>query len=365
MKIAINATPIPAVECGAGVYIIELVQALAKVDSQNEYTIFAKAENKHHFDPLPPNFQVKYYRLKNRYERLLWEQLHLPRELEKYQPAVFHSPHYTLPFVTLKYRKVVTFHDMTFFIFPQYHEWLRQWIFRRIMRRSAQFADHIITVSENTKRDLIRLMNVPSNRVTAINSGVSAFFYPPASPPRNIATPYILFVGTLEPRKNLITLIQAFDLLCRECSIPHILKIVGHRGWKYQELFTEVHRRGLEARIEFTGYVSRPELRTLYQQADLFVYPSIYEGFGFPPLEAMACGTPAITTTAPAMSDLFVGGAQLVEPFDVKALKTAMQQVLTQPEWRKQLAQQGWQLAQTFDWQHTARKTIAVYQQFA
>jgi glycosyltransferase involved in cell wall biosynthesis len=178
---------------------------------------------------------------------------------------------------------------------------------------------------------------------------------------RGLPERLILFLGTLEPRKNVLTLLEAFSLLCRRPGFAHTLVIAGGKGWYYQEIETAVERLGLRERVIFAGFVPQEELPLWYNAADLFVYPSLYEGFGLPPLEAMACGTPVITSNTSALPEVVADAGLMVDPLDAAALAEAMAALLDDPEARRALRAAGLRQAASFSWRETAQRTATVY----
>lgn len=369
MRIAIDATAVSLERAGAGVYIINLIRALARVDVDNVYTIFAKKDNVPALGALPAHFHIVPAASRARPLRLAWEQTVLPWQLQRQQIEILHSPHYTTPWLRIG-RSVVTFHDMTFFLFPEKHTPLRRLFFRFVIPYSARQADGLIAVSETTKQDMVRLLGISPERISVIHSAPDPRFRPMTDQAAldevrqryAHGEPFILYVGTLEPRKNLGVLLEAYWGL-RSAGLKHRLVIAGKRGWGYQEIFATVQRLRLEEWVTFTGYVPEADLPLLYNAADLFVYPSLYEGFGLPPLEAMACGVPVVASDVSSIPEVVGDGGLLVDPRDSEAWRTAMERVLADPALGEALRERGLRRAAQFTWEQTARETLAVYQQ--
>jgi glycosyltransferase involved in cell wall biosynthesis len=210
----------------------------------------------------------------------------------------------------------------------------------------------------------VDLLGVPEGKISVVPLGVDERFRPDATvrPPLLGGRPYILHVGTLEPRKNIDILIRAYALLRRRTALPHALALVGSRGWGYAPIFELVDRLGLRPHVEFVDYVGPDQLPLWYTGADLFAYPSVYEGFGLPVLEAMACGLPVVTTDSSSLREVAADAALLVEPGSPEALEEAMGRMLEDGALRDRLSEKGRQRASCFTWEATARRTAQVYE---
>jgi glycosyltransferase involved in cell wall biosynthesis len=283
---------------------------------------------------------------------------------------VFHATDHLLP--PLRRSKLVfTVHDLIYLFYPQYHLPLNRWYLTLMMPRFLRRADAIIAVSENTRRDVARLLKIPAERMTVIYEGVSAA-YSPALPPHEVARVraryglperYLLFLGTLEPRKNLGALLAAYHaLLARGVPLPRLV-IAGRKGWLFEPIFERVRALGLAEQVCFTDWVPEADAPPLLAGAEAFVYPSVYEGFGLPPLEAMACGTPVITSTASSLPEIAGDAALLVAPDDTAGLAQAIERVLSDAALRADLRARGLARAAQFTWEAAARQTLAVYHQ--
>jgi glycosyltransferase involved in cell wall biosynthesis len=280
---------------GVSRYIYYLLLNLPVVDPDTRYTALVG-------DPqaLTPGWErhVSAWRTASPPRRILWEQLAQPGAAYRLGLDLLHAPVNVAPLVRTC-PTVVTVHDLSFVLYPELFKRFNRVYLQRFCRWSVEQAAAVIAVSASTRDDLVRLMGVPAERVTVVPNGVGDEMQPldPARvaahrAARGLPERLILFLGTLEPRKNVLTLLEAFSLLCRRPGFAHTLVIAGGKGWYYQEIETAVERLGLRERVIFAGFVPQEELPLWYNAADLFVYPSLYEGFGLPPLEAMACGTP-------------------------------------------------------------------------
>jgi glycosyltransferase involved in cell wall biosynthesis len=283
---------------------------------------------------------------------------------------VLHSPHYTTTAVVGGWRRVVTFHDVTFFLLPERYPPLRVAYFRAASRAGARLCDMAIAVSKTVKADVEQHLRLPPERVRAVPLAAAPCYRPlddaatlaAARAKYGLPERFILNVGALEPGKNQATLLRAFHRLKGQ-TLRHTLVIAGPPAWRYERLLRLVDTLGLRDAVRFLGYVPVEDLVALYNLADLFVFPSLYEGFGLPPLEAMACGLPVVASTAPALREVLDGAALLVQPQDVDGLAEAMAAALRDPSVSVGLRDAGLQRAGLFSWERTARETAAVYRE--
>lgn len=367
MRIGIDATALPIQLGGAGYYIVNLIRTLPRIDRENEYIVYTKRIHASLFQS-QGRIQVISLSLASRVIRIVWEQTILPWLARQSKLSVLHSPHYTMPLLR-SCPTVVTYHDMTFFLYPQLHRLYKRLFFRSIVRLSADRAGAIIAVSDSSRRDILRILKLDAQRVFAIPLGVSEEFRHVDNAPEigcvrskfNVPERIVLCVGTLEPRKNLPALIGAFkDLVDRDLN--YSLVIVGRKGWQYAEIFQTLEYSGIRDRVIFLDYVPQTDLPFLYNAADLFVYPSLYEGFGLPVLEAMACGVPVITSNTSSMPEIAGDAGLLVDPHNTDEWADAMHRVLTDRALHAKLAQRGLERSKLFSWERTARETLAVYE---
>lgn len=369
MRIGIDATALPPQPVGAGNYIIQLIRSLAGMEAVHEFIIFAQPIGQDLID-LPDKNAVEWVIVDERSSgsRLIWEQLFLPNLVHKAGLNLLHSLHYTRP-VRLPCKSVVTFHDMTIFLYPELHTLARRLYFPRMMKFSAGRADELITVSDSTRDDLIRILNIDPLKVTTTHLGVNPGYkiIDDGDKKKRISEKYslpenfILYVGLVEPRKNLPVLIESYRRLI-ENELDYELVIVGRYGWMYEEVLEQVRQLNLEHTVRFLGYVPQEDLPLVYNLASLFVYPTIYEGFGLPALEAMACGVPVITSDVSSLPEIVDGAGLLIPVNDSSALFETMVKVLTDEEMRKDLIRKGPQRAAEFSWSKTAQLTLQVYQ---
>ena len=371
MRIALDATAIPRLMAGAAVYTYELARALAAVDSEYEYVIFARGDL---FDDLAatrPRLRVLRVRTPSRPLRLLWEQTVLPWRLRQLRIDVLHSPHHTTPIAPCGCGRVVTFHDLTFFLLPERYPTTRRLYFQTVTRLSALVADAVITPSEAVRQDAVRILRLPPRRVIVTPEAAGPAFGPQDAGAveavrrrYGLEEPFLLSVGSLEPGKNRERLLQALVRL-RARGLKHTLAIAGQRAWRYEGEAPLARRLGLADSVRFLGYVPPADLPALYSGADLFVFPSLYEGFGLPALEALACGTPVVASNVSALPEVVGDAALQVDPLDTEALAGAMERVLRDDGLRVDLRERGLRRAREFSWERTARETLAVYEQAA
>lgn len=369
MIIGIDATALPPQPVGAGNYIIQLIRALAELGEETHYIVFAQPHGRELIG-LAEQDSLRFELVNEMQpaERLMWEQTRFPNLLRSSGVDLLHSLHYTMP-LHHPVKQVVTLHDMTYFLYPALHTFSKRHFFRAFIRLSGKRADALLADSESTRQDAIRLAGIPAGKITTTPLGVTAEFAPleDTAVLRRVAEKYqlperfILFVGLLEPRKNVITLLRAFQEERAQLQGRRLV-IVGRKGWMYNQLQQIVDELNLGLDVHFTGYVDQADLPAVYNLADVFVYPSIYEGFGLPVLEAMACGTPVITTNVSSMPEITGDAGILVPPEDPSALGSALRSLLADPTRRQKVAKEGLERAATFTWRRTAQLTYAVYQ---
>jgi len=363
-----------AVQQGAGIgrYTRGLIGALAALDRANRYVLFSAGRDA--AESWPSNFSRRTLPLTDRHLAILWQRLRLPVPIELFTGRVdiFHSPDFVLPPVAAA-RTVLTIHDLSFMRYPECSSPpLLEYLMRSVPRSVAR-ADLLLADSESTRQDLMELLGVPGERVRVVYAGVEKRFAPVEDEAvigttlqrYGIQRPYILGLGTLQPRKNFVRLIRAYDRLRRERSLPHQLVIGGGRGWLYEEIDTCIESLGLQEQVRLIGFVQDDDLPALYTAADVFAFPSLYEGFGIPILEAMACGTPVVTTTASSLPEVAGDAALMVSPTDEEALADALWRALDETALRNALRHRGFDQIQHFTWEAAAQQLLASYTELA
>lgn len=370
MRIGIDATAVPPKPMGAGRYIVYLIHELGKLDTPHQFIAFVQ-EYLHPYLADCDRENVHIVWLKNMHPayRLVWEQTAFLRLIRQWELDLLHSPHYTMPLL-LPIPSVVTFHDLIFFIHPEKHTIAKRYFFPWMMRRSSKKADRIVTDSESTRRDAMRLLGISPEKISTVHLGYQEIFrkitdqtlLESVRQKYSLPNQFIFYAGAIEPRKNVPLLLSAFEQLVLQ-GIPHHLVMTGGLGWGYEEVLAQIDSMHARERVHRVGHVPSSELPVFYNLAEVFVYPSIYEGFGLPPLEGMACGTPVITSNISSMPE-FVGDAGiLVEPNDEGALFQAIRQVLEDQDLRQRLAVEGPRQAANFTWKHTAENTFKIYEE--
>jgi glycosyltransferase involved in cell wall biosynthesis len=370
LRIGIDLTAILPVATGVDMYLEELVLALGRVDRDNRYTLFVNHEDRALFrDRLPSGFRVAPRCLRPRPVRLLFQQVGLPALALASGLDVVHSPSFIMPLARGRQRHLLTVYDMTFFSLPECHEPLRRsrlyrWAILASLRRA-----HLVSVpSEATRRAVLRFLpGAAHGRVRVVPPGIDRAFAP--SSDEEVArvrhrfrldAPYVLYLGTLEPRKNLVRLVEAFARLAGG-GRPEDLVLAGRPGWGLEPLDAAIASSGAAHRIRRLGYVDREDLAPLLTAAEVLVYPSLEEGFGFPPLEAMACGTPVVAAESSSLAENLAGAAELVPPEDVAALAAAVERLLVNRELHDRRRRQGLERAARFTWERTAEETVECY----
>jgi glycosyltransferase involved in cell wall biosynthesis len=368
MRIVFDATAIPLRPTGAGNYILNLISALAAIDAHNQYFIFAAPDYIEQLGIRQANFTFLPVRLSGRGRRLIWEQIGLPGRARALGAHVLHSPHYTMP-ILKRARQVVTFHDMTFFLLPEAHGRGKRIFFRAMMRWSARHSDRLIAVSQSTGRDIARVLGVPASKIAVTPEAAGPAFHPQPQATVDAVCAhygltsgrYIYYVGVLEPRKNVPLLIEAYAAIA--ASYPDVpLVLAGKKGWMYEAIFARVQALGLVDRVRFLGHVPLDHLIGLYSGAAAFAYPSRYEGFGLPVLEAMQCGAPVVTSNVSSMPEVVGDAAILVDPDDARVVASALRRLLDDPVAAAGLGRRGIERARSFSWERCARETLQVYE---
>jgi len=375
MHIAINAHLLAHTRsfrrAGVSNYIEALLTHLGALDRHNRYTIYTTRGLNSTALSLPPNFVVRPSRLPtiNPRVRIPWEQLLAPLLLRLGRADVYHGVLNVVPLLC-PVPSVVTIHDLSAFLFPQTFRRVNrvytQWAIRVACRRATR----ILAVSEATKSELVRWLGVAPERVVVTYDACEERFAP--SDPtaieafrRRAGLPerFILFVSTLEPRKNVPTLLDAYARIAASTDAPLI--IGGSKGWLYEPIFAKVEALGLSDRVRFVGFIDGADLPLWYAAATVFTLPSLYEGFGMPLLEAMACGTPVVTTTSSSLPEVVGDAGLTVSPTDADALGAALLRALTDADLRAEMRERGLRQARRFSWRATAEQTLATYQDAA
>jgi glycosyltransferase involved in cell wall biosynthesis len=372
MRVGVDYTAAAWQGAGIGRYTRELIRAAVPLDRSITYTLFYAAGGLPAASPFlddlralaaaNPNVEARPIALTPRRLTILWQRLRLPLHVERLAGRldIVHAPDFVLP--PTRARTLLTVHDLTFLVRPECaEEGLRRYLSGAVPR-ALRRADMVLADSQATVDDLARLLHVGGPRVRLIYPGVDPRFRPlpaaevePVRARLGLPASFLLFVGTLEPRKNLPRLVEAFAQL----GDPGLhLLIAGRRGWLYEDVFAAVERRGVGERVRFLDFVDDLDLPALYNLARAFVYPSLYEGFGLPALEALACGTPVVTAAVSSLPEVAGDAAVLVDPESAGSIAKGIALALAEPE---RLREAGPAQARRFSWQTAARELVACY----
>jgi len=369
LRIAIDAHSVGARLAGNESYAINLIESLAQIDSVNRYTLYVtKREAVDRFNGRWPNFSV---RLTLPHTPLVRIPLTLSTELRRNPVDVLHVQFTAPPFAPCPV--IVSIHDLSFEHLPLTFKRRSRMQLRLTVRQSARKAARILTLSESVRQDIIDTYGIAPERVTTIPIAAPAHFRPVTDEGEiqrvrlryKIAGDYILSVGSIQPRKNLTRLVAAYARLRRERAegkLPRLV-IVGKQAWLYDETLRAIKEQGVGDLTVLTGYVPDADLPALYSGAVCFVYPSYFEGFGLPPLEAMQCGAPVIAGNRTSLPEVVGEAGLLVDPFDEAAIAAAIACLIDDSDLRAELRVKGLERARAFDWQETARRTLSVYRE--
>jgi glycosyltransferase involved in cell wall biosynthesis len=364
MRIGIDARLLYYSPGGIAEYTRLLVRALANIEGDDEFIILHSRKDEGAPLVNHPRFRRRAL-LTPSHHRL--ESIALRVELSRLGLDLLHSPDF-IPPAANGFRSVITIHDLAFLLYPHFLTRDAARYYGQI-DQAVRRTDHIIAVSESTKRDTMKLLGVPDRKITVIHEAANPIFKPLQRQVarQNLASAYqlpdafILFVSTIEPRKNVATLLQAYRRLKDNYRLPHKLVLAGRKGWLFDDVFAAVAELKLGSDCIFLGPVSQENLLNLYNAADLLVHPAFYEGFGLPPLEAMACGTPVVASNVSALPEVVGNAGLLVDPNDVDGMTVAIWRALTDQEMRAGMIERGLQRARLFSWDKAARETLQVY----
>ena len=364
MRIAFLADSLDKQYGGIHVYTKELLRALAEIDKENEYLV-VRAEAKNEF-PGMEEIVVPYSNFPGyRAWRIFFQ---LPSLLAQKNVDIVVEPAHFGPFNLPKsIKRVTVIHDLTVYLFPEMHVFSSQLLQRLFLPRILKKADHIITNSANTSKDLQDFFPFTKNKNTSILLGKDERFKVEEKPDilakYKITKPYILYLGTLEPRKNIDTIIRAFNDFKNLSSQPHQLVLAGKKGWKISETIQLIDNSPFKNQILLPGYVDREDQVALYSMAEIFVYPSIYEGFGLPVLEAMSCGTPVITCDNSSLPEVGGEAALYISPDSVSDLTNKIMSLISDEKLKIKTSKESIKQAAKFSWKKTAQRTAEVFKQ--
>ena len=366
MRIGIDARKLH--DFGIGTYIRSLLRQLARIDHDTEYVIFSRPDDQEALGGLGANFRTA-AETAGKYS--LAEQIKIPMAIRREGVTLFHEPHYTLP-PLVRCKSVVTIHDCIHLMFPQYlPNRLSLAYARTSITLAARRATRVLTVSESSKRDILRFVDVPPSKIDVIyNSYDERFGVEPREEEvvrvrerYQLHDQFVLYAGNVKPHKNLERLIEAFHLV-RDRGLDRLkLVLIGDDISKYTALRRAVHRHQLHQYVRFLGYLPEETLAVMYRLAGVFVFPSLYEGFGLPPLEAMASGTPVVTSNVSSLPEVAGDAAVLVDPYETRSIADGIYRVLTDQRLRADLKRLGLARAGQFSWESSVRRVREIYGQ--
>jgi len=356
MRVAIDLQTDFALKRGHGSYVTNLVSHIKSNHEDVEIIPFR-----------PPRGHKDLTNIR----RLVWEQLMLPCLTAVSRADIIHQPAFSAP-VLRRQIAVVTIHDVIALRFPDSVKRMTRFFFTKVMPFSYRFADHCITDSECSKRDILELLQLPAEKITVVPLAASSIYRPhtskedfaaiESSKARNgITGPYLIHLGTLEPRKNLPFLIRAYHKALRRGGPSYQLILAGQKAGSYPAVAAVIEELGLHQRVICTGYTEASELPLLLSGATALLFPSLYEGFGLPPLEAMQCGTPVLSSSASSLPEVVGEAGILLDPEDEAAWVEAIVRITTDEDLRTQLREAGLKQAKKFSWAKTAAQTVSVY----
>lgn len=366
MLIAVEAGFAWRNRAGTGMYARSLFRAMEKLAPEHTYRYLADPFGSGRAQPGAGKSRLR--RLATGLGRMAWLQASLPLQILECRADVFHGPAAVGPFWQ-PCPTVLTVLDLVLVRHPETADPVWRWYALAALRLALPRAAAVIAISASTCHDVLHHFGLPPDRVHIVHcahddsfcvvpdrAGVAA-----AAAGLGLPERFVLYVGTLEPRKNVPRLLEAFRRLKEEHRLPHKLVLVGEKGWRYDAIFRQVQQLCLEQDVLFTGYLDDAVLPLVYNAAELFVFPSLYEGFGLPVLEAMACGCPVVTANVSSLPEVAADAALCVDPYDVVAIAQAMAAVLTQPDTRADLVRRGLRQASLFSWERAAHETLEVY----
>lgn len=377
MRIGFNGRYIQKTLSGIEYYLLNLVQSLARIDKANEYFLFLNRqpfvdiEAGNYLTDSSIQLRISRWPSKTRLARLSWDYAALNSDLLKEKIDIFHGPSFSIPLIKTC-PSVVTVHDLAFIHQPDSYTRLNRYYFKFLLPQVVSRADLIITDSYSSKEDIINYLAVAEDKIKVIYPGINPNFklvddklcLQRVRLRYKIYKSFILNVsGLITPRKNLNTLIRAFSRLRRTGKTDLQLVIVGEKGWFFADIFRLISRLKLENDVIFTGPIPLDDLVALYNAAELFVFPSQYEGFGFPVLEAMSCGAPVICSNVSSLPELAGDAGKLVDPANHEELATSIEIVLGDKSLRDKMAASGLSRTRLFSWGRTAKQTLKAYKQ--
>jgi glycosyltransferase involved in cell wall biosynthesis len=362
--IGVDATPLLGERSGVGNYTARLLAAQLKTEPERDYLLYSNRPLENLEPELERAKRIPGYLPRSRW---LWMQLMLPRIIRQTEPDLCHFTNALAPIWSNK-PYVLSIYDATLFLYSRYHPRTRLLAIRMMLPMAVRRASAVITISKSAQHDLQQVLKIPPEKIHIVYGAAPKNFEPVRNPEKlaqirqkyKLPDQFLLYVGTLEPRKNLTRLVRAFSHL-KEQGQPHKLVLAGPWGWSMNGFQQQIEELGLGESVQMLGYIPDEDLPGLYSLATVFVFPSLYEGFGLPPLEAMACGTPVLSSKNSSLAEICGDAAYLVDPLDEESLLEGLQRVLGDKTLREKLGEFGRKRAAEFSWERAARETSAVY----
>lgn len=374
MKIGVNAMQVRAAKSGVGQYIHALLDSAVRLAPDDEFLIYCNAANEPNYRYDTPNSRTKIWGLSGapRPVRLSYEAALLPTQLNRDALDVFHGASNFLPARRADCPYVVSIHDLSYHVHPERCPPMRRYYWYAMTQRTVALADRILTISQNSRNDIIRFFPHAEAKTRVISLAAHRRFQrldlqreqSELAPLEDRLTgrPYVLYLGTLEPGKNVSRIVKSFDAVAADFP-EHVLVLAGDKGWLYESVFETIDASKHRDRIFYVGHVGDNQAVHLFNFAEAFVFPSLYEGFGLPPLEAMACGCPVITSNRSSIPEVVGNAARLIDPENDAELTQALQEVLGNRALRDEMRQAGLERAQQFSWDKCAVETLGVYRE--
>ena len=369
MHIAIDAHQVGTQLAGNATYITSLIEALAEIDQKNEYTLYVtKPVAAEKYSNRWTNFSVRHIAPHNPFIRIPFS---MNVELRRRPADVLFVQFTAPPFAPCKVVTMIP--DISYEHLPETFKRRERLQMKLTIRHTAKTAAHIITPSEYSRQDLIETYNLSLGKISMIPHAAPRFFKPVTDAVEiqrvrrkyKLNGEFILAVGSIQPRKNLARLIEAYSILIKRRENVPPLVLVGKKAWLFEETFRATSSHGVENRVQFTDFVPDEDLPALYSAAACFVYPSFFEGFGLPPLEAMQCGAPVIAGNRTSLPEVVGDAGLLVDPFDTNAIADALEKLISDKDLREDLSRRGLERAKKFSWLETARRTLSVFEKVA
>jgi glycosyltransferase involved in cell wall biosynthesis len=372
MRLLINGLPLLTPHSGVGYYTLQLSKALALTSNEVKLAFFYGLYFSNSMKVKVREPYMSLWRVAKRSAnsylafQIVKDTVFKIASSSRKMDVYHETNHIPMPF---KGPIVVTMHDLSLHLWPETHPKGRRQHYQRYFYRRLPWATHFITVSESTKKQMVEHLDIKPDKITVTHNGVDNDLRKMPVQEAEAALSfyglaygsYILYVGTLEPRKNISALLEAYSFLPKKTQAAFPLILAGGKGWLMDNLEDEIRRLDIASTTVLTGYVPREHLPALYSGATVFVYPSLYEGFGLPPLEAMACGTPVITSNVSSLPEVVGDAGIMVDPYDVKRLRDEIERVLEDSSLRASLGDRGVARAKHFTWENCARQTLDVY----